>query len=220
MPIFIQTLATIDEMTRGIKKGLVITLIILLILVIGIFWAFNEAFGEDKYSVRIDQNIGGELICDVTYSADLQTWYYFIDYKYINPNGEIFDFGNGLYQGVKWHENNQLFKFKKWTVLPTETDFGSIKVISFDLISNQKSDFIIEPSVIQENSIWKSENIESEPMWSPSKVKIDTIIDHKIIVEYTFRIDRENHENLGTRLIEYELDSLNGEPKMKTIEKE
>tara|TARA_R110000868_G_scaffold359462_2_gene621365 strand:- start:1013 stop:1639 length:627 start_codon:yes stop_codon:yes gene_type:complete len=206
--------------TRTIKKGCGIALIILIVLIIGFFWALNEAFGEDKYSVTIEQNIGGKLICDVTYSADLQSWYYFIDYKYVNPKGETFDFGKGLYQGVEWNENDQLFKFKKWTVLPTETDFGSIKIISFDLNSNKKSDFIIEPHSIQEDSIWKSKNIESVLMWSPSKVEIDTIIDNKILVEYTFRIDRENPDNLGTRLIEYELDSLNGIPKMKSIKKQ
>ena len=57
-------------------------------------------------------------------------------------------------------------------------------------------------------------------MWSPSKVEIDTIIDNKILVEYSFRIDRENPDNLGTRLIEYEFDSINGIPKMKSIKKQ
>ena len=203
--------------TRTIKIGCGITLIILIILIIGFFWAFNEAFGEDKYSVTIEQNIGGKLICDVTYSADLQSWYYFIDYKYENPQGETFDFGKGLYTSVEWNENDQLFKYKNWTVLPTRTDFGSIKIISFDLKSNKKSELIIEPHSIQEDSIWKSKNIESALMWSPSKVEIDTIIDNKILVEYSFRIDRQNPENLGIQLIEYELDSINGIPKMKRI---
>ncbi|MBA6154877.1 hypothetical protein [Gelidibacter maritimus] len=203
--------------TQTIKKGCGIILIILIVLIIGFFWAFNEAFGEKKYSVTIEQNIGGKLICDVTYSADLQSWYYFIDYKYENPKGEIFDFGKGLYQGVEWNENDQLFEFKNWTILPTETDFGSIKIISFDLKSNKKSELIIEPHSIQKDSIWKSKNIESVLMWSPSKVELDTINKNKIKVKYTFRIDRENPDNLGTRLIEYELDSLDGIPKMKSI---
>ncbi|MEY8847370.1 hypothetical protein AB9K26_01025 [Psychroserpens sp. XS_ASV72] len=203
--------------TRTIKKGCGIILIILIVLIIGFFWAFNEAFGEKKYSVTIEQNIGGKLICDVTYSADLQSWYYFIDYKYENPKGEIFDFGKGLYQGVEWNENDQLFEFKNWTILPTETDFGSIKIISFDLKSNKKSELIIESHSIQKDSIWKSKNIESVLMWSPSKVELDTINKNKIKVKYTFRIDRENPDNLGTRLIEYELDSLDGIPKMKSI---
>ncbi len=206
--------------TQIIKKVIKITLIILIVLIIGFIWAFDEAFGEDKYSVTIKQNIGGKLICDVTYSADLQSWYYFIDYKYVSPKGKTFDFGKGLYQGVEWDENDQLFEFKNWTVLPTETDFGSIKIIVFDLNANKKSEFIIEPHSIQENSIWKSKNIESALMWSPSKVEIDTIIDNKILIKYSFRIDRENPDNLGTRLIEYELDSLNGIPKMKTIKKQ
>lgn len=203
--------------TKTIKKGCGITLIILIVLIIGFFWALTEAFGEDKYSVTIEQNIGGKLICNVTYSADLQSWYYFIDYKYVNQTGETFDFGKGLYQGIEWDENDQLFEFKNWTVLQTETDYGSIKIVSFDLNYNEKSESIIEPHSIQEDSIWKSENIESALMWSPSKLEIDTIIENKILVEYTFRIDRENPENLGTRLIEYELDSLNGTLKMKNI---
>ena len=203
-----------------IKKGCGITLIILIILIVGFFWVLNEAFGEDKYSVTIEQNIGGKLICDVTYSADLQSWYYFIDYKYENNKGKVFDFGNGLYQGIEWKEDDQLFKFENWTILKTETDFGSIKIISFDLKTNKKSESIIEPHSIQKDSIWQSKNIELIPMWSPSKVEIDTIIENKISVKYTFRIDRENSENLGTRLIEYELESLDGIAKMKSIKNE
>jgi len=206
--------------TKTIKKGCGIILIILIVLIIGFVWAFDEAFGEDKYSVTIEQNIGGKLVCDVTYSADLQSWYYFVDYKYVNRNGKTFDFGKGLYQGIEWDENDQLFEYKNWTLLPTETDFGSIKIITFDLNTNKKSEFIIEPHSIQEDSIWNSKNIESVLMWSPSKVKIDTIINNKILIEYTFRIDRKGSDNLGTRLIEYELDSLNGIPKMKTIRKQ
>jgi len=138
----------------------------------------------------------------------------------VNRNGKTFDFGKGLYQGIEWDENDQLFEYKNWTLLPTETDFGSIKIITFDLNTNKKSEFIIEPHSIQEDSIWNSKNIESVLMWSPSKVKIDTIINNKILIEYTFRIDRKDSDNLGTRLIEYELDSLNGIPKMKTIRKQ
>ena len=203
--------------TQTIKKGCGISLIILIIIIIGLFWALNESLGEDNYSVTIEQNIGGELFCNVTYSADLQSWYYFIDYKYENPKGEIFDFGKGIYTSIEWNENDQLFRFKNWIVLTTETDFGSIKIISIDSKSKVKYESIIEPHSIQEDSIWKSKNIESALMWSPSSVEIDTIIDNKIFIEYSFRIDRENPDNLGTRLIEYELDSINGMAKIKGI---
>ena len=40
-------------MTRRIKKGIGITLVILFVLIIGCFWVFNEEFGEKKYSVAI-----------------------------------------------------------------------------------------------------------------------------------------------------------------------
>jgi hypothetical protein len=203
--------------TRTIKKGCGIIAIILIVIIIGFFWAFNEAFGEDKYSVTIEQNIGGKLICDVTYSADLQSWYYFINYKYLTPKGKSYDFGNGMYQGIEWNENDQLFKYKKWTILITGTDFDAIKIISYDLTANKKSESIIEPHSIQKDSLWKSRNIEAVLMWSPSKVEIDTIINNRILVDYTFRIDRENPDNLGSRLIEYELDNLNGKVEMKSI---
>jgi len=202
-----------------IKKGCGIGLIILIVLIIGFFWAFNEAFGEDKYSVTIEQNIGGKLICDVTYSADLQSWYYFIDYKYVNQKGKTFDFGKGLYQGTEWNENDQLYKYKNWTILPTESDFGSIKIIAFDLNTNRKSEFKIEPHSIQKDSIWKSKEIESLLTWSPSKVEIDTIFSNKILVKYPFRIDREKVDKLDTQLIEYELDEQIGILKMKSVKK-
>lgn len=202
---------------RKIKIGCGISLVILIILFIGFFWALIEAFGEEKYTVTIDQNIGGKLICDVTYSADLQSWYYFIDYKYIDPKGNSYDFGNGLYQGTDWDENDQLFHFKNWTILPTETDFGSIKFFSMDLNSGIKTEFVIEPHSIHEDSLWKSKDIESILMWSPSEVKLDTIINNKIFIEYTYRIDRENVSNLGTQLIEYEIEEKSGVPRMISV---
>jgi hypothetical protein len=55
--------------------------------------------------------------------------------------------------------------------------------------------------------------------WSPSKVEIDTIFNNKILVEYTFRIDREKVDKLETQLIKYELDEQSGIPKMKSIKK-
>ncbi|MDT0648437.1 hypothetical protein RM545_17250 [Zunongwangia sp. F260] len=202
---------------RKIKLGCGIAFIVLIILIIGFFWAFNEAFGKEEYTVTIDQNIGGKLVSDVNYSADLQSWYYFIDYKYIDPKGEIYDFGQGLYQGEEWDENDQLFQFKNWTILPTETDFESIKFISMDLSSGNKAEFVIEPHSIQEDSLWQSKNIKSALMWSPSGVKLDTIINNKIFIEYTYRIDRENVENLGTHLVEYEIEEKSGIPRMKNL---
>jgi len=202
-----------------IKKGCGISLIILIILIIGFFWMFKKAFGPDEYSVSIDQNIGGKLICDVTYSADIQSWYYDINYEYEKPNGTTFNFGKGFYQGIEWNENDQLYEYKNWKILPTGSDYGSIKIIAFDLDKNKKTEFEISPNSIEKDSLWISKQIESLEMWSPSKVEIDKIIENKILVQYTFRIDRQKTDKLESTLIEYELDNESGILKMKSIEK-
>jgi len=202
-----------------IKKGCGIALIILIILIIGFFLMFKKAFGPDNYSVIITQKIGGNLVCDVTYSADIQSWYYDIDYKYINSDGKTFDFGKGFYHSIDWNKNDQLYKYKNWTILPTGNDYGAIKIIAFDLINNKKSEFTIDPHSIENDSLWKSKNIESLLTWSPSKVEFDTIIKNKIITEYTYRIDRKETDKLETRKIEFGLDQTNGILKMKGIKK-
>ena len=180
---------------------------------------FKKAFGPDEYSVSIDQNIGGKLICDVTYSADIQSWYYDINYEYEKPNGTTFNFGKGFYQGIEWNENDQLYEYKNWKILPTGSDYGSIKIIAFDLDKNKKTEFEISPNSIEKDSLWISKQIESLEMWSPSKVEIDKIIENKILVQYTFRIDRQKTDKLESTLIEYELDNESGILKMKSIEK-
>jgi len=202
-----------------IKKGCGISLIILIILIIGFIWMFKKAFGHSEYSIIIDQNIGGRLICDVRYSADIQSWYYHISYKYEKPNGTVFNFGKGFYQGIEWNENDQLYKYKNWIILPTGSDYGSIKIIAFDMKRNKKAEFEISPSSIENDIFWMTKKIESLKMWSPSIVEVDKIIDNKIFVKYTFRVDRKKANKLESQLIEYEMDNESGILKMNSIEK-
>ncbi|WP_338764498.1 hypothetical protein WAF17_22005 [Bernardetia sp. ABR2-2B] len=199
-----------------VKIGCGGILIIIIISIISIVIFLNTAFGKKRYTVNIEQNIGGTLVCDVEYSSDHKTWFYFIDYKY-KLKEKVYNFGKGIYRGVEWNESNQLHKCQNWTILPTESDFGFIKIIAFDLEANKKKESKISPHSINEDIVWTSKRIKSLLAASPSSVEVEKIVDNKFFIKYTFRTDRENVDNLDVRLIEYELDEVSGAFNMRTI---
>ncbi len=203
--------------SKKIKKGCGISLIILIVLVIGFFWMLNEAFGEDKYVVNIEQSIGGKLVCNVTTSADLQSWYYDIEYEYVKSNGDKIDLGRGFYEGIEWDEKDQLYKYKKWIILKTGNFFGSDKIIMFNPDKNEKKEFEFTQRSIENDSLWKSKNIKSLINYSPSNSHIIKTDKSKVLVEYTYRVDEKQTDKLESQIITYILNEESGVPEMKSI---
>lgn len=89
----------------------------------------NYGFGPDYHTARFKQNIGGVLICQARSEADLHNFTWDVIYTYEDPDKNIYDIGGGTFFDKDWEENEQLIKFRKWTILATGNDQNSEKLI-------------------------------------------------------------------------------------------
>ena len=204
-------------MKKVLKYGCFGPLGIGLILLIIFPIIFKQAFGPIDEEVIIKQETGGELICNSTYSADIQSWYYFVDYKLKKENGEIIEIGKGEYFGREWNKDEQIKKMGRWLVLQTGEEFKTDKLLIGKATKSNWKSFEVSPYEITNDSFWKSENIYVNNTGTPSEAFIKKIIGNKIEVEYLFRAG-ENYEDQETRKIIYEFDEEKGIPNMSKIE--
>ncbi|MFC4740080.1 hypothetical protein ACFO3U_08740 [Flavobacterium ponti] len=187
------------------KKGCGIALLIVFgigIILIGlIYWAF-----QPKYkTVKIQQKIGGMLICKMEYYPDHHSWDYIINYEYETQNGEIQDLGQGFYSGREWNEDEQLVKVNDTYVLKTGNFVGSDKIIFGNIKTNNWDEYEFTPQKIENDSLWKTKKIKSLVNYWPSEAYINVINNNKIYVTYKYRIDPKETELTETKLIEYNL---------------
>ncbi|MFC2138762.1 hypothetical protein ACFLTE_11355 [Bacteroidota bacterium] len=190
---------------------------IILISILSIILINGCIFEPEKYKVDIEQNIGGKLICDVTYTADHHSWTYFIDYKYQDKNDSIYDIGYGSYDGREWKKDEQLIKYDKWIILKTGNYHGSDKVFITSSLISKWDEYIFSPETIEHDSIWISKNIHSLLRWSPSESYILSIENGYINVIYEYRTDEKKVNKTEKKLIMYSIDKESGIPRIKEI---
>ena len=102
---------------------------ICLILLVSLPILFKQAFGPIKKSIEIKQEIGGKLICNSEYNADLASWFYDIDYEYVSEKGDSITIGSGEYYGQEWDMNEQIQKIGEWMILKTGAEYGADKLL-------------------------------------------------------------------------------------------
>ena len=120
---------------------------------------FKKAFGPIVETIRIKQQIGGELICKSTYLADIQSWDYLIDYKYKPENKESFDIGRGEYYGRDWSKEDQIRKMGDWLILKTGSKYGADKLLIGKIGLPNWNSFEISPAKIKKDSFWLTKDI-------------------------------------------------------------
>ena len=168
---------------------------------------------------RIKQNIGGVLICQARSEADLHNFTWDVAYTYEDPDKNIYDIGGGTFFDKDWEENEQLIKFRKWTILATGNDQNSEKLIIGQLDSNTWKEYPFIPNEIELTNLWKSKNINSDLEKLPSKTTIKSVSsDGRVVVVYKY--DRKNHFlfSAGTALLTYQIDSVSGKPVLVNID--
>ncbi|QED38994.1 hypothetical protein FK178_15280 [Antarcticibacterium arcticum] len=122
-------------------------------------------------------------------------------------------------ENIKWSEKDQLKKFNDWIILPTNENVDVIKIISLNLNSETKTDYLLDLNSDQTGSIWKVQDSKPESMEIPAEMKIDTIINKKIFIKYTLNHKNESIEDFTTLIIEYEKEEESGFHIFKTIQK-
>ena len=149
--------------------------------------------------------------------ADIQSWYYFVDYKYKKENNEIIEIGKGEYFSREWNKDEQLKKIGDWLILHTGGEFKTDKLLIGKAGNSNWKTFEISPSVIEKDNFWKSKDINVNKTGTPSEVFIKEISENEIHVEYLFRTG-EKYEDQETRKITYKFDEEKGIPIMSKIE--
>lgn len=193
----------------------IVFILVGLTLIYFLFLNMDSGFGPDYKSLEIKQNIGGYLIVDSVYNADIHSWTYDLAYKYKSPDNKIYDLGTGrIYGPLEWTENEQLIKYKDWITLQVGNS-----IIVGSLNSNKWDKYDFSPKDIEEQPLWINSKVNSSPDNGSSFVRIQTIsTDGEITILYTYAIkDRTFSSEIGKKIVKYEINPLTGIPEMKDV---
>ncbi len=147
----------------------------------------NSVFTDETYQDTIKQNIGGLLIRNIHHYDDFNSWIYDIDYLVDNKSDSLKVIGSGSFYCQKPPKDQQLIKLDKWIILKTCSDRNADVIFICDSSFRLVSKNIISPKTIEQEDLWKSQNIESSMDNWDSVAKIEQI-DSKgqISVIYTY----------------------------------
>jgi hypothetical protein len=191
---------------------------VLLSILIFLICGCSLGFGPNYDKAEIKQNIGGTLICNSVYNADIHDWQYDISYQYKKPNDSIIDIGSGTYYGREWKKNEQLVQYHNWTILKTGDWIGTDKIIVGDLKKDHWKEYEFTPDNIEKDSLWKSLNINSLLNYWGSETFIDKINNGVIQVHYKFRTSKNLPDQYDRKEIFYQISDSTGEPIMTKIQ--
>lgn len=200
------------------KKGCLITILILMGLVGWFFYAISTTFDPEYDKVEIKQNIGGVLICNSVYIPDIQSDQYNISYQYKSQSNQLIDIGNGTYYDREWKKDEQLIQYKNWTILKTGGWAGTDKVIIGNVKTGNWLEYEFTPESIEKDSVWKASKVKSLLNYCCSEAFVDQITNGKIILHYKFRIIEKQADLYDQRKIYYQIDELTGQPKMVRVQ--
>jgi hypothetical protein len=187
------------------------------LLVLSVY-SCSSGFGPDYDKAEIKQNIGGTLICNSVYNADMHDWQYDISYQYQTPNDSIIDIGSGTYYGREWNKDEQLVQYKNWTILKTGDWIGDDKIIVGDLRTNKWTEYKFTPESIEKDIIWQSLKIHSLLGYCCYETFVDKISNGVIKLHYKFRTSENLVNGYGQKEIFYKIDDSTGQPVMTKIE--
>ncbi len=190
-----------------------ITTLAMLLLVIKIINS-PSGFGPEYDTALIDQKIGGKLFCKSVYNADIHSWQFNIDYKYIPVNGDTIDMGSGGYYGREWNKDEQLIKLDNWLILKTGYIDNADKVVLKNTVTDSIYYYNFDNEFIEKDSLWKTKNIKSLLNCCCAETFIKNISGDKIQLTYKFRTDETLTKKYDQRTITYRIDRNTGQIKM------
>jgi hypothetical protein len=164
-------------------------------------------FGPEYETIEIEQNIGGKLICESVYNADHHSWQYDVMYKYSVEDGDSINLGYGGYYGREWYKNEQLIKQDNWLILKTGSFHGSDRIILKNTQTDSTIIYDINDQFIENDILWRSQQIKSLITYCCSESFIEKISDNKVYVKYKFRTSKTLPDEYGQRMIEYQLNN-------------
>lgn len=205
----------------NIHKNIGLTIFILTTLcmiILGIMTIFNKGgFGPDYETVVIEQKIGGKLLCNSVYIADIHSWQYDVDYKYIDQIGDTIDFKSGSYCGREWNRDEQLSKLNKLLILKTGSWHGSDRLIIKNIQTDSSKTYDMNSHFIEQDSLWRAQNIKSLLDYCCPETFIESIVGNEILLKYKFRTNENLPKLYDERMIYYQINQETGDIKMLKI---
>lgn len=196
----------------------IITTLAMVTIVIKILTS-PSGFGPEYDSVVIEQKIGGKLLCESVYTADMHEWQYDVSYEYVATPGDTIDLGSGSYYAREWTKDEQLIRSNKWLILKTGNWSGSDRVIMKNLQTQEELIYNLDDEFIERDSLWKVQKVKSLTDYCCAESYIEKISDKIIIIRYRFRIDENMSDKYDERKITYRINGESGNLKMIKIEK-
>jgi hypothetical protein len=178
-----------------------------------------SGFGPEYENVEIKQKIGGKLLCESVYNADIHDWQYDINYKYLTQSGDTLDLGNGTYIARDWNKDEQLVQLDKWLILKTGGWYGNDKVIMRNIITDSTVIHELSDQNIEKDSLWRNQKIKSLTNYCCAETFVEKISGDRIFLKYKFRTDENLSNKYDERKITYKIDRITGNIKMIKIEK-
>lgn len=201
-------------MKTGCLIGISTGILILIFSVIGLNRMIKSAFGPIEREVVLELNNDEKLLCKEIYNADLADVFYDVNFKLINKDNDILDFGSGTFPNNEWNELIQLKKIGEWLVIPVNGS-GYSKLLMSNRVKYQKREIEFSPIELKNNQLWKSRYKENPAWVHRGSSKIDSIVGNNIFVNYDYRIGLYEPFEFYNQTIQYQFD-LN-EEEIKTI---
>ena len=174
-------------MRKWVERILIGTFVILFVIVVLGLFMFKQAFGPIKSSrvITIDENY--KLDCKETYNADMAAVFYDVDFNLTSKNGVSKKLGNGTFSNENWYKKIHLFTLPNWFILPVnESNYA--KLLLANRNSNLTIDTTFSPLDLRYDSLWEK-LYKDIPAWTYyGTSNIDTLIQNKLNVTYTYRI--------------------------------
>lgn len=167
---------------------------------------FKQAFGpiESSRVIKIDDNY--ILHCKETYNADMAAVFYDVDFTLTSINGISKKLGSGTFSHENWYKKIHLFKFPNWFILAVnESNYAKL------LLANRNSTLTIDttfsPLDLRYDSLWKN-MYKDIPAWTYYGTShIDTVIQDKVNVTYTYRIGDYEPFKFYRQIVKYKIDT-------------
>lgn len=137
-----------------VKKGLLIGLGIVLVVLITPFVLLRLAFSPLHDSVTIDLGAEGRLICDETYNGDLADEFYDVEMILEMPNGKKWDLGSVTFHDQNWSREIKTKRIGDWLVIPLEPE-NFVQVKMLNTANGQLNDTTLLPFELRKDLLYK-----------------------------------------------------------------
>ena len=203
-------------MTKNISKLLKLTGILQLAFFVSCKGIIKEAFGPNSKNVIVNLSDKKVLFCTETYSADMHSVTYDVEFKLIENGSDTIHLGTGSFGDTTWKNDLQLRRIGSFYILPVK-DYSYLKLLLSNTDKRKKADTILSPQNLRYDLIWKTQTNDIPAWVYTGSTRLDSIKQNKIFVSYQYRIGDYQPWKFYVQTIVYEIDTINGKLRTKKI---